>query len=452
MTRFTERQSLRRARHCLCAALALAANAAPWVSANAVADALSEVPTTQTVSLSVKQGRLLRLPAAASKIMVADPDIASFQLPGPDSVFVFAQRTGSTNLYALDANDHVIAAIRLDASYDLAALHQQLAAELPGANIELVPAAGNGLIVRGKVRTPIEARQVMASVTAALGSEDTAKTGQRGAGGPGADSPPRVINQLQVELSAQVSIRVRVIEVSRSLSHELGLNWNAVMNSGRFTLATGVTSAASNSLTYSDAKLTGVLNAMTTDGMATLLAEPNLTAMSGETAGFAAGGEVPVVIITNNNVSIDYKQYGVILRMTPTLLSPNRISLHIAPEVSDLTDEGSVTLEGSTIPALKVRRADTTIELASGQSFALAGMLRSDGAQQVQGIPGVRLIPGLGRLFESETSSQKDTELVILATAYVVDPVGENQLQVPGRGLPMIDAPLPARASAGYLY
>ncbi|MCQ9427196.1 type II and III secretion system protein family protein [Pseudomonas sp. LJDD11] len=410
----------------------------------------NEVATTQEVSLFVKQGRLLKLPAAAAKIMVADPKVASFQVPSPDSVFVFAEAAGSTSLYAMDGNDRIIAAIRLNTGYDLEKLRRQLNDEIPGANIEFASAAGNGLIVRGKVRTPIEARQVMASVNAALGAADNSVTSQ---GSPPTPGVPRIINQLQVELSAQVNIRVRVVEVSRSLNHQLGLNWDAVINSGKFTLDLGAAAAASNSVRFTDGNLTGVLNAMSEEGMATLLAEPNLTAMSGETAGFAAGGEVPVVIITNNSVNIDYKAYGVILRMTPTLLSPNRISLRIAPEVSDLADEGSVTLEGgSLIPALKVRRAETTVELASGQSFALAGMLRSNASQQSDGIPGIRKIPGVGRLFESETSSQEDTELVILATAYVVDPVNESQLQVPGRGLPMIDAQMPARASAGYLY
>ncbi|KAF1070388.1 MAG: putative type IV piliation system protein [Pseudomonas citronellolis] len=434
----------------LLAALPLAAPVQAAVSM----DHLREVATTQELPLFVKQGRLLHLPRAATKIMVANPDIASFQVPSPDSVFVFADKAGTTSLYALDADDQVIAAVRVTASYDLDGLSKQIEKEIPGAHVELSAAAGNGLIVRGKVRTPIEARQVIASITAALGASDDATEKQTGnKGGPaGADSPPRIVNQLQVELSAQVNIRVRVVEVSRSLTHELGLNWDALMNSGKFHLVTGIESTASNSLTYSDGNLTAVINAMSEEGMATLLAEPNLTAMSGETAGFAAGGEVPVVVITNNNVNIDYKSYGVILRMTPTLLSPNRISLRIAPEVSDLTDDGAVTLEGSTIPALKVRRAETTIELASGQSFALAGMLRSNASQEVSGIPGLRKIPGLGRLFESEKSSQEDTELVILATAYVVDPVSENQLQVPGQGLPMIDAQLPARASAGYLY
>jgi Flp pilus assembly protein, secretin CpaC len=444
----------------------------------------NEIRTTQEVPLFVKQGRLLQLPAAAAKVMVADPKIASFQVPSPDSVFVFAEGAGTTSLYALDAHDKVIAAMRLTVTYDLESLRRQVESEIPGSHIEIVPAAGRGLIVRGSVKTPIEARQVMAAISAAVGASDDASAGQTrggggGGGGGGQSDPPRIINQLKVELSAQVNIRVRVVEVSRSLTHEFGLNWDAVINDGRrFRIATGsattlfdATNAASaagasaagtaagtlvrraNTFGYTKGDLTAVINALTQEGLATLLAEPNLTALSGETAGFAAGGEVPIVIITNNNVNIDFKSYGVIMRMTPTLLSPNRISLRIAPEVSDLSEDGAVTLDsGSTIPAFKVRRAETTIELASGQSFALAGMLRSNQSQRIDSVPGLNKLPLLGRMFESELSSQEDTELVILATAYVVDPVRESDLQTPGRGLPVLDAQLPASASAGYLY
>jgi pilus assembly protein CpaC len=156
--------------------------------------------------------------------------------------------------------------------------------------------------------------------------------------------------------------------------------------------------------------------------------------------------------MNNNQVTIDYKQYGVIMRMTPTLLSPNRISLHVAPEVSDLSDDGAVDLQGFTIPAFKVRRADTTVELASGQSFALAGMLRSNVGQSNTGVPGLKNIPGLGRLFETETSTQEDTELVIIATAYVVEPTAPGELQNPGRGIRSMDAVLPTVATAGYLF
>ncbi len=207
-----------------------------------------------------------------------------------------------------------------------------------------------------------------------------------------------------------------------------------------------------NTFGYVNSGLTGVINALNQEGLATLLAEPNLTAMSGETASFSAGGEVPVVLVTNNNVSITYKPYGVIMRMTPTLLSPNRISLHIAPEVSDLSQDGAVSLDGSSIPAFKVRRADTTVELASGQSFALAGMLSVRQSQQVDGVPGINHLP-VGRLLENDTSEQEGVELVILATAYVVEPTKEADFQTPGKGLPSIDiGSLPARARAGFVY
>ncbi|MHA6194569.1 type II and III secretion system protein family protein [Pseudomonas wadenswilerensis] len=426
---------------------------------------LTEVRETRDVHLLLKQGRLLQLPKLAAKVLVADPKVASYQVPTPGSIFVFAESAGTTTLYALDAQDQVVAAIRVIADYDLDALSKQVAAEVPGAKVEFGPSSGKGLVVRGSVRTPQQARQVISAVEAYLGSPSSSPNG---GGGGGTNDGPRVINQLKVELSAQVNLSVRIVEVSRSLSSELGLNWEATLKDGNyffrsgrslFDATTGVFSGgtaanavAGGSHRYGSTTVAGLLTALSQDGLATVLAEPNLTAMSGETAGFAAGGEVPIVITTNNNITIEYKQYGVIMRMTPTLLSPNRISLHVAPEVSDLSDEGAVELQGNVIPAFKVRRADTTVELASGQSFALAGMLRSNSAQQVNGVPGLRDIPGVGRLFETHTSSQADTELVIIATAYVVEPTTPGELQTPGRGLRTLDAQLPAQASAGYLY
>ena len=255
--------------------------------------------------------------------------------------------------------------------------------------------------------------------------------------------------------------------MARSLSSQLGFSWEALLDNGNsfirntgtslFDATTGVfsgstvTNAMAGGVSHSG-KLAGVLTALSSNGMASILAEPNLTAMSGETAGFAAGGEVPIIITTNNNITIDYKQYGVIMRMTPTLLSPNRISLHIAPEVSDLSDDGAVELAGNVIPAFKVRRADTTVELASGQSFALAGMLRSNANQTVDGVPGLRNIPMLGRLFESESNEKEETELVIIATAYVVSPTQAGELQTPGKGIKPLDNSIPEKASAGYLF
>jgi len=463
----------------------------PVVEVNSQASALPthlrQIGETGQMTLHVREGQLLQLPRAAAQVLVADPRIASFQVPSPNSVFVFAQAVGSTTLYALDAQDKVIAAIRVVAEHNLGALRQQIARSVPGADVELEPALNNRMIVRGKVRTPIEARQVVDQIQAYLDGANTTGGGGAAGGGGGGNAGGGagatatrngVINQLQVELSSQVNIQVKVVEVSRSLSHELGFNWGAVLSTGNGSFgfgtgnASGIFDAVSNNTmtglmpatstaggvlggfrTNGNFTVGSLLSALSSEGMATILAEPNLTAMSGESAAFAAGGEVPIVIITNNNVQIDFKSYGVILRMTPTLLSPNRISLHIAPEVSELTDEGSVTLTGgSTIPAFKVRRADTTVELASGQSFALAGMLRSTAAQQISGVPGLSGIPWFGRLFEHEATQREETELVILVTANVVDPVAASELQVPGQGLPGIDALMPQQAAAGYLY
>ncbi|MCW2291486.1 MULTISPECIES: type II and III secretion system protein family protein [Pseudomonas] len=450
-----------------------AASPTPKPAPRPVRKQLVQVDETETVQLMLNQGRLLQLPRAAATVMVANPEIASYQVPTPGSVFVFAKAPGTTTLYALDGNDEVISAIRLVASQDMAALGRlgdQIAHEIPGAKVEFLP-SGSSLIVRGSVRTPQQAKQVMDSVEANLGAASSSAGGNARApqGGQQGQTPaPRVINQLKVELSAQVNISVRIVEVSRSLSTSLGLNWDVALKDGNYFLRNGAslfdaTTGAFSGGTATNAvaggfhrngstTVAGLLTALSEDGLATVLAEPNLTAMSGETAGFAAGGEVPIVTFVNNSVNIDYKQYGVIMRMTPTLLSPKRISLHVAPEVSDLSNDGAVELDGFTIPAFKVRRADTTVELASGQSFALAGMLRSNLAQQINGVPGLKSIPGLGRLFETETNTQEDTELVIIATAYVVEPTAPGDLQTPGRGIRALDAQLPAQATAGYLF
>jgi pilus assembly protein CpaC len=434
---------------------------------------LRPVEATETVQLLLNQGRLLQLPRAATTVMVANPDIASYQVPSPGTVFVFAKLPGITTLYALDANDEVISAIRLESRPDTAALamlSEQIANEIPGSKVEFVN-SGSSVIVRGSVRTPQQAKQVMDSVEANLGASSGRSSSNNAPGGgsqQGQLPAPRVINQLKVELSAQVNISVRIVEVSRSMTTSLGMNWDVALKDGNYFLRNGtslfdattgafsgssVTNAvAGGSHSYGSTTVAGLLTALSDDGLATVLAEPNLTALSGETAGFAAGGEVPIVTFVNDSVNIDYKQYGVIMRMTPTLLSPKRISLHVAPEVSDLSDDGAVTLDGFTIPAFKVRRADTTVELASGQSFALAGMLRSTINQQVSSVPGLKSIPLLGRFFETETSEQSDSELVIIATAYVVEPTVPGDLQTPGRGIRALDAQLPAQAAAGYLF
>ncbi|MDC9820870.1 type II and III secretion system protein family protein [Pectobacterium polonicum] len=430
---------------------------------------VSEVAETNVVHLTVHQGRLLQLDGLPDSVLVADPNIASFELPSPGNLFVYAKSVGTTTLYAMDENGNVINAIRLVSEHDLKALGERMKREFPGADIQLEASIPSGVIVRGSVDTPQDAKRVIDSIQAYISASSNGAQGGGGEKLPGSsESSGKVINQLKIKTPSQINIQVRVVEVSRKLTSELGFNWAASLSTGsgnmtagsgsRLNLFNATTGRFANPtdagfLNFGRSRLSGLLTAMNQQGMATVLAEPNLTAMSGETAAFAAGGEVPIVLITNNSVSIDYKSYGVILRMTPTLLSANRISLHIAPEVSELTDVGSVQLEGgSRIPALTVRRADTTVELASGQSFALAGMLRSAGSQTINGVPGLSSVPMFGRLFESESTSQEETELVIIATAYVVEPVNAGDLQTPGQGVKMLDSSMPRSASVGYLY
>jgi len=435
---------------------------------------IAEVQESSVVKLIVNQGRMLQLKDLPDSILVADPEVASFELPSPGNLFVYGKSVGTTTLYAMDQNGNVITAIRIVVEHDLKALSERLKREFPEADISLEAGIPSGVIVRGSVDTPQDAKKVIDSVQTYIKNSIGRGDGGGGNGNLGStsESSPNVVNQLKIRTPSQINIRVRVVEVSRKLTHELGFNWNASLNLGNSTIGfnsgtlsnffdsstnkfTGVdgSSALGFNTSGSDGSLSSLLSAMVQQNMATVLAEPNLTAMSGETAAFAAGGEVPIVLITNNNISIEYKAYGVILRMTPTLLSANRISLHIAPEVSELTSVGQVTLEGgSVIPALTVRRADTTVELASGQSFALAGMLRSSNSQTVTGVPGASDIPVMGKIFDNEATKHEETELVIIATAYVVEPVNAGQLQTPGQGIKPLDAVTPSYGAVGYLY
>lgn len=452
---------------------------------------LQTAKSTGQLRLFIREGYMLQLPRPATQVLVAAPGVASFQMPAPDKVFLFGQEVGATTFYALDSNGEIIAAVRVVVEYNLERLTNEIASAVPGAQVELEPTLSNLMIVRGKVKTAIDATRVIALVATYLEAGSSANVKAMGGGGGGGggkrggnddDSPSnktQVINQLQVELSSQVNIQVRVVEVSRSLSHEFGFNWRTVLSTSKGPLyfgsgnaqnlygvvddsdpilglmpsATSLGGAIGGAVTLGSFSISGLISALSDEGFASLLAEPNLTAMSGESASFAGGGEVPVVLVTGNSINIDYKSYGVILRMTPTVISPNRISLHIAPEVSELTSEGAVSIEGgSTIPAITVRRAETTVELASGQSFALAGMLRSNSSQQVSGVPGLRRIPLLGRLFEHEETAVTDSELVIIVTANVVDPVAYSELRTPGKGINAVDAFLPREASVGYLY
>ncbi|MCZ6845189.1 MAG: type II and III secretion system protein family protein, partial [Alphaproteobacteria bacterium] len=266
-----------------------------------------------------------------------------------------------------------------------------------------------------------------------------------------------LINQILVVGPNQVNLRVRIAEVSRTVLKNLGFNFDFLGTIGNFAFGlatgrpflTGIGTAAglvdssgvlSGSFGGRNFDANGIIDALEDEGLITLLAEPNLTALSGETASFLAGGEFPIPIVDEDGkIHIEFKTFGVSLAFTPTIVSDDRISLKVMPEVSALSSAGAVQINGIVIPALTTRRANTTVELGSGQSFVIAGLLQADTNQSVNETPGLADIPILGALFRSTDFRRSESELVIIVTPYLVRPVSSAALALPTDGFEVPD-------------
>jgi pilus assembly protein CpaC len=264
-------------------------------------------------------------------------------------------------------------------------------------------------------------------------------------------------NRLHVGAQIQVGLHVRIAEMSRNVTRALGVNWSVLGGIGKTAIltitnpiaaaagtATGVFNGVNHAVGQSDINMNNMIDALAGDNLIRVLAEPNLLAISGETASFLVGGEFPIPISQNNgSISVEFKQFGVQLAFVPTVLGEDRIRLHVSPEVSQLSSTGAVTISsiGGTainIPALTVRRADTTVELGSGQSFAIAGLLQDTTTQIVSALPGLGEVPILGALFRSDSFLRQETELVIIVTPYIVRPVNDpTALKLPTDGYPV---------------
>ncbi|WP_198030221.1 type II and III secretion system protein family protein [Bradyrhizobium sp. Tv2a-2] len=380
-------------------------------------------PTTVTaarsIQIEVSGGTLVRLPEGAGTEFIADPNIADIQAPKPSNIFIFGKKPGRTTLFVLTRDGAPLVAYKVDVRFPQAELDAQIHSDAGASGVRLRYTA-NGALLTGTVPDAKTAERL----------EQTAKLTL----GP---SVP-LSNQLQVANSAQVNLRVRVAEVSRSISRELGFSWSAVLSTGGFSIGmqTGrlAGSVGGNPIASglngifgggasSNVNGTAVLDAMATEGLATILAEPNLTALSGSTATFLAGGEIPLPVPQAlGTVSIDYKQFGVSVKFTPTVLSSGQISVNVRAEVSSLDAANAVQLNYDQIPALMTRRAETTLELASGQSFAIAGLIQNDNNNNVQKVPWLGDIPVLGALFRSTQFQRNQSELIIVVTPYVVRP------------------------------
>ena len=390
-------------------------------------------PGVDRIEINVNKGVIARLPKPASSVFVANPEIADITVKSPELVYVWAKRMGETTFFAVGDNDTEIASIDIVITHDLMGVREALHAVLPGTavDVHLIP---GGLMLQGRVNSTLDAEEARRITSHFVGDNED------------------IVNRLQVVGPNQVNLRVKVAEVSRDMLKRIGFSFDGLLLSGNFQLglATGrafldtpreiierLTDRGMSHLVYetSHADINAIIDALESEGLVSLLAEPNLTALSGETASFLAGGEFPVPVVDRlGGASVEFKDYGVSLAFTPTVLSGNRINLKVMPEVSSISSAGATTLNGINIPALTTRRASTSVELGSGQSFAIAGLLLADTDQNVEKFPGLGDLPVLGALFRSTRFNRRETELVVIVTPYLVRPVSFGALATPNDG------------------
>lgn len=406
-------------------------------SANAAGghDALSldTTPSVQELipfNVEAGAGRSLSLPASPAKVFIVDPKIAKATPTGAASLFIEGVSAGRTTLSAMDADGHHIADYQIvvgAAGYDSSQVESQIRQKVKGSNVS-VRATPKGLILSGTVPSS-EGAGIAEDVAKGFLSDGQA-----------------VMDHIQIKAADQVTLVVRVAEMDRNVVRQLGIDWQAASTLGKmgsfpaFGLninASTVACVASHNPYCLGSSVNGVMTALAQDNLVRMLAEPNLTVLSGQTASFQVGGQYPVPMAQQAGaISVGFKSYGISLSFLPTVFSNGHINLHVAPEVSQLSNENSVsvTTSGSTsvIPALTVRRADTTVEMGSGETLAIAGLLEDSTTNGVKSIPGAGDIPIIGSLFRNTDFKRTEMELVILVTPYIVKPVADRaKLSVP---------------------
>ena len=392
-----------------------------------------EVRTVKSITLDADDAQVIELPEPAKTVFVANPEIADIQLASPTNVLLYGKHAGVTTVFAIGETG-VMTRYSVRVSRPSGELLATLRQEVPSAQISVTTTPG-GITVSGRVTSPRDAARLRDVAQQFLGDKQALNF------------------DVAVDAVTQVTLRVRVSEMRRDVTRKLGVNWNTMLNSG--SLAVGLISGSMAALDGMGQKLvdTGVtpnfpgirgnskaltmIDALEGEGLASTLAEPNLTATSGETANFLAGGEFPIPVPQGSqNVTIDYTKYGVSVDFTPTVIDGNRISIKVRPEVSELDYSNPLKLAGVDIPALTVRRVETTVELGSGESFVIGGLFQNSSANSISQMPGIGDLPIIGALFRSTAFQRHESELVIIVTPVLVRPVARvADLHLPTEGL-----------------
>jgi pilus assembly protein CpaC len=385
------------------------------------------------LALGIGKSVVIDLPRDVKDVLVADPKIANAVVRSAQRAYIIGATVGQTNIVFFDAQGQQIAAYDIAVTRDINGIRAALRQAVPNADIR-VEGIGEGVVLSGTAASPIEAQQA-ADIAARL-----------------VGSPEKVVNSITVRGRDQVMLKVTVAEVRRDIVKQLGVdisgqmsygtavvnfnNSNPFSSFGRPLVDTNAISGQFGSVP----SVKATLKAMEQAGVVRTLAEPSLTAISGETANFLAGGEFPIPAGRSCDASglctvqVTFKKFGISLGFTPVVLSEGRISLRVATEVSELSQDNAVTISGTSIPSIKVNRADTTMEIPSGGSMAMAGLIKEQTKQALSGLPGASQLPVLGTLFRSRDYVNNNTELMVLVTPYIVRAVAQKDLSRPDDG------------------
>lgn len=470
----------------MASATAAPAFAAPQGKAGvAMLPAGTQRPTSE-VLLSVGQGQLVNLPASVSNVWTSNEKVADVYVSNPRQIHLFGKEDGEATVFATTSSGQVVYATNVRVNQNITSLDKMLRLAFPDSDVT-VTTAGQLAVITGTIGSPEDSaaveRLVLTALNPGINTSDGATPLKMG-----------VVNRLRTATPLQVNLQVRIAEVSRDLVKEVGANLLTRDQTGGFMFgvaqgrnfgsignidtsklptvpastffpgasgtipinpATGLPINPANPGTFYNlsslgqgagktniallGRLFGIdvasaIDLAESEGFISTLANPNLTALSGETASFLAGGEIPIPLAQGlGQIGVEYKQYGVSLSFTPTVLADGRISMRVRPEVSELTSTGSVTISGFQIPALTTRRAETTIEVGSGQSFMIGGLLQNKHFNQIDKAPGLGDMPILGSLFRSSRFRRSETELMIIITPYLVKP-SNSPLPLPTDG------------------
>ena len=433
-------------------AAALQPAAAQYGNKEVHIDTGGQSAVSKSIVLPLDKAAVVELPLPAADVLVSQPSVVDAVIRSPRRVYLLGLATGQTNAFFFDSRGRQILNLEIVVERDMDALSNLLSRVLPNARIEL-ESISDTVVLRGSAQNASEVANATLLAQRFVEDED------------------KVVNLIAVREPDQVMLKVRIVEMQRQIMRQLGVSTSGTvqLDNLAFQLSTGgfarngagVFGDAAN-VTLPPADLAGrnnlgdlqlldaELEALETSGLIRILAEPNLTALSGESAKFLAGGEFPIPVGQDDGViSIEFKEFGVGLGFSPVVLSKGRINLEVSTEVSEVTTDNAflvpgattvdqngnlVTTTGLAIPGLSVRRANTTVELPSGGSLVMAGMLQEDMRQSIEGVPGMKDVPVLGALFRSRDYQNSETELVIIVTPYLVEPTHESDLVTPDKG------------------